>query len=383
MLDTTQIWMYHVTMKVLFINSVCGIRSTGRIVTDLAQMYLSQGHEVRVAYGREQVPEKYQAISFRIGTDVNVRANALKARIFDNEGLNCSAQTKKFIEWANSYNPDVVWLHNLHGYYINIELLFQWIKSRPHMQVRWTLHDCWAFTGHCAYFSLADCSKWKQQCLHCAQKKSYPQSIVKDNCGENYLRKRAAFCGVENMLLITPSRWLADLVKQSFLSEYPVEVVYNQIDTTVFQPTVGDIRNQFGLENKKIVLGVASIWDERKGYSDFLKLAEMLDETYVIAMVGLTKQQLKKLPRKIVGISRTNSPLELAQLYTCADVFVNLTYEDNYPTVNLEAQACGTPCLTYRTGGSVESVPEENVVQQGDLTEMVEKIQRICLEGKI
>lgn len=369
-------------MKILFINSVCGIRSTGRIVTDLAQMYLSQGHEVRVAYGREQVPEKYQAISYRIGTDTNVLVNVLKARVFDNEGLNCILQTERFIKWADSYDPDVVWLHNLHGYYINIELLFQWIKSRPHMQIRWTLHDCWAFTGHCAYFSLADCSKWETQCYHCVQKKSYPQSMVKDNCRENYLRKRAAFCGVENMLLITPSKWLAGLVKRSFLSEYPVEVVYNQIDTTVFQPTAGDIRNQFGLINKKIVLGVASIWDERKGYSDFLKLAEMLDETYAVVMVGLTKRQMKKLPRKIIGISRTDSPVQLAQIYTCADVFVNLTYEDNYPTVNLEAQACGTLCLTYRTGGSVESVPAENVVEQGDLAGMIRKIHSICTGGK-
>lgn len=370
-------------MKVLFINGVCGIRSTGRIVTDLAEAYQAQGHEVRVAYGREHVPEKYQAISFRIGTQANAWANALKARVLDNEGLNCIAQTKNFIQWANSYDPDVVWIHNLHGYYINIELLFSWIKSRPHMQVRWTLHDCWAFTGHCAHFSLAGCFKWKTQCYRCGERKSYPKSIFKDNCKENYLRKRAAFCGVPNMVLITPSRWLADLVKQSFLGEYPVEVVHNRIDTTIFKPTEGNIPGQFGLKDKKIVLGVASAWNDKKGYSDFLKLAKMLDDSYAIILVGLSKQQLKKLPPKIVGITRTDSAMQLAQIYTAADVFVNLTYEDTYPTVNLEAQACGTPCLTYRTGGSVESVPAENVVEQGDLEQMAAKIQEICMEGKI
>lgn len=368
-------------MKVLFINSVCGIRSTGRIVTDLAEEYLAQGHEVRVAYGRENVPEKYQEISYRIGTETCVRANALKARVFDNEGLNCVAQTKKFIEWANSYDPDVVWLHNLHGYYVNIELLFSWIKSKPALKVLWTLHDCWAFTGHCAHFSLAGCAKWKTQCYNCEQSKSYPKSIFKDNCKENFLRKRVAFCGVKNMLLLTPSHWLAGLVKESYLGEYPVKVVHNQIDTTVFKPTVGNFRSQFGLKNKTIILGVASAWNDKKGYSDFLKLAEMLDDSYTIVMVGLSKRQVKALPSKIIGIERTDSAVQLAEIYTAADVFVNLSYEDNYPTVNLEAQACGTPCLTYRTGGSVESVTPENVVEQGNLSEMAVRIQSICREG--
>lgn len=369
-------------MKILFINSVCGIRSTGRIVTDLAEEYIAQGHRVRIAYGREHVPEKYRTISYRIGTEASVRVNALTARLLDNEGFNCTAQTKAFIKWANSYDPDVVWLHNLHGYYINIELLFQWIKSRPNMQIRWTLHDCWAFTGRCAYFSWVGCSKWKEQCHCCSQLNAYPKSFFKDNSKENFTRKRAAFCGVQNMQLITPSQWLADLVKQSFLGEYPVEVVYNQIDTTVFKPTEGNFRGEFGLEDKKIVLGVAAVWDARKGYSDFLNLAQMLDDTYVIVMVGLSKQQQKETPPGIVGITHTDSTEQLAQIYTAADVFVNLTYEDNYPTVNLEAQACGTPCLTYRTGGSVESVPAENVVEQGNLAGMIQKIHSICARGK-
>lgn len=370
-------------MKILFINSVCGIRSTGRIVTDLAEEYMAQGHQVRIAYGREQVPEKYRTISYRISTDAMVWINALKARLLDNEGFNCIAQTKKFINWANSYDPDVVWLHNLHGYYINIEFLFNWIKSRPHMQIRWTLHDCWAFTGHCAYFSWAGCSKWKEQCHCCSQLNSYPKSIFRDNCKENFCRKRAVFCGVQNMQLITPSQWLADLVKQSFLGEYPVEVVYNQIDTTVFKPMEGNFRSQFGLENKKIVLGVAAVWDARKGHSDFIKLSEMLDTSYSVVMVGLSKQQLRALPKRMIGIERTNSTAELAEIYTAADVLVNLTYEDNYPTVNLEAQACGTPCLTYHTGGSVESVRPENVVEQGNLGQMVARIQEICMEGNL
>ncbi len=369
-------------MKVLFINSVCGIRSTGRIVTDLAEKYMAEGHEVKIAYGRENIPEKYQGISYRIGTNFNVYTNALKARLLDNECFNAFRQTNRFIKWADTYNPDVLWLHNLHGYYLNIEQLFQWIKSRPHMLVRWTLHDCWAFTGHCAHYSMVQCEKWKMQCRHCIQKREYPQSVFLDRCAKNYRRKREAFCGVKSMTLITPSYWLAEQVKQSFLKNYPIEVVHNTIDTEIFKPIPSNFRTQYGLENKKIVLGVCSAWNDKKGFSDFIKLAEILNEPYKIVMVGLDKKQLRKIPPSMLGIERTNSKLQLAEIYTAADVFVNLTYEDTYPTVNLEALSCGIPCFTYRTGGSVETVSSEHVVEQGDLFAMAEKIRNIGIKGE-
>ena len=205
-------------MRILFINSVCGIRSTGRIVTDLAKAYLAQGDEVKIAYGREGVPPQFREITYRIGTEHDVKIAALKARILDNEGFNAVRATKRLTRWAEQFDPDVLWLHNLHGYYLNIEELFQWIKSRPQMQVRWTLHDCWAFTGHCAHFTMANCCRWQTQCQNCEQTWQYPKSVLKDNSKENFRRKHAAFCGVNNMILITPSYWLADLVKESFLN---------------------------------------------------------------------------------------------------------------------------------------------------------------------
>lgn len=364
-------------MKILIINSVAGIRSTGRIVTDMAERFIDAGHECRIAYGREAVPEKYQSISYKIGTRLDCYVNAIKARIFDNEGFNAKKGTKKFIKWANNYNPNVLWLHNLHGYYINIELLFNWIKSRPNMEVRWTLHDCWAFTGHCSYFTAARCIKWEYGCANCCQKRNYPQSIFRDNCTENYERKRAAFCGVKSLTLITPSKWLAELVNSSFLSEYKVEIVHNTIDETVFRPRPSDFRQKYSLTSKKILLGVASIWDDRKGLKDFLELNQMLDDSWKIVLVGLTDKQSKQIPKDILCIKRTNSATELAEIYTAADVFLNLTYEDNYPTVNLEAQACGTPCITYKTGGSVESVPSKNVVEQHDLRKIISLISEM------
>lgn len=369
-------------MKLLLINSVCGIRSTGRIVTDIANEYKAKGYECRIAYGREKVPDECKSISYRIGSDINIYFDAAKSRILDNDGFNSVNATKKFIKWADEYDPDVLWLHNLHGYYINLELLFAWIKHRKNMEVRWTLHDCWPFTGHCAHFSYVRCEKWKKQCEKCCQKREYPSSILLDRSYFNYIKKKELFCGVERMTIITPSYWLADLAKQSFLSEYPVEVVHNEIDKGIFKPTIGDFRVKYGLQNKKVILGVASSWNEKKGLSDFIKLAQVLDERFIVILVGVTQKQVKNIPSDIICIQRTDDMKQLAEIYSAADVFLNLTYEDTYPTVNLEAQACGTPCITYRTGGSIESVSSDCIVEQGDIDTLLSKITKV-IEGKI
>ena len=364
-------------MRVLIINSVCGIRSTGRICTDIAAKYMADGHEVKIAYGRETVPQEFRPIAVPIGSKTGTYVNALKARLLDNEGFNAKKSTKAFLKWAEDYDPDLLWLHNLHGYYINLEMLFSWIKSRPRMEVKWTLHDCWAFTGHCAHFAFVGCDRWQTGCHDCPQTKEYPAAYI-SSCKENYRKKQELFLGVKKMTLITPSRWLAGLVGQSFLKDYPVEVRYNTIDRAVFKPTEGDFRGKYGLQGKKVILGVASTWSERKGLSDFIKLAGRLPEAYRIVLVGVTEAQKRLLPENVLGIIRTENPGELAQIYTAADVFVNLTYEDTYPTVNLEAQACGTPVITYRTGGSVESVPPAQIVDAGDMDGLVQMILRIA-----
>lgn len=366
-------------MKVLLINAVCGTGSTGKICAEIAQKYESEGHEVKIAYGRHSyVPEKYQKYAVRIGTDIDVKFHALYTRITDKHGLASKQATKKFLTWAEAYSPDILWLHNIHGYYINYELLFAWIKKHPEIEVKWTLHDCWSFTGHCPHFTAVECNKWKVQCSDCPETKMYPASNIMDNSLDNYKRKKRAFCGVRNMTIITPSKWLANLVKESYLKEYPVEVVYNTIDTNMFKPTESSFRKEHGIENKKIILGVANVWNARKGFGDFIKLATLISNDYVIVLVGLDEKQLKNLPNNVIGIMRTDGQKELAGIYTAADVFVNLTYEDTYPTVNLEAKACGTPVITYRTGGSVESVDENNIIEVGDISSLYEKIKNIC-----
>ncbi len=366
-------------MKVLMINSVCGIRSTGRICVELAESLEKEGYEVKIAYGREIVPEKYQKYAVRIGNDLGLKVHVLQTRLFDTHGFGSKRATKQFLAWAEAYNPDVLWLHNLHGYYINVEMLFDWIKSRPNMQVKWTLHDCWAFTGHCTHFTVARCEQWKSHCLQCVQKTRYPTSKLKDNCKENFDRKRAAFTGVKDMTLITPSQWLADLVKQSFLQEYPVEVRHNTIDTNVFKPTESDFRERYGLQDKKIVLGVATAWDDRKGLEDFIKLSALLSENYAVVLVGLTEKQIKALPSTVLGIERTNNAQELAGIYTTADVFLNLSKEETFGLTTIEALACDTEVVVYKNTACEEVVKSKRgMIVEQNLDKVKIAVEQSC-----
>lgn len=366
-------------MKVLMINSVCGIGSTGRICTDIADELTENGHECKIAFGRKAAPERYQKYAYRITSDGGVKINALKARLFDNEGFNAAGATKKLISFIEEYNPDVIHLHNLHGYYLNVEVLFDYLKKAD-KKVIWTLHDCWAFTGHCANFQYPVCDKWKTGCSDCERKTKYPKSFV-DKSKKNYVEKKRVFCGVKNLTVVTPSEWLSRLVKESFLGRYPTKVINNGIDASVFRPTESDFKERNGLKDKKIILGVANVWDESKGFNDFIGLSKKISDDYRIVLVGLDEKQLGMLPENILGITRTNNTRELAEIYTAADVLFNPTYEDNYPTVNLEAQACGTPVVTYDTGGSGESVPKENVIAAGDVDAFL-KLEKSQLKVK-
>lgn len=343
-------------MKVLLINSVCGIKSTGKIAAQIAKNFISEGHTCKIAYGCETPSKDTLEISYRIGSDLTRKKNALLARLFDNEGLNAKTETKRFLEWADEYNPDVLWLHNIHGYYINYEMLFAWIKSRPNMEVKWTLHDCWAFTGHCPHFTEAQCNRWQSMCHNCPEKGEYPRSILADSSTSNFERKKAAFCGVKNMTLYTPSEWLKNLVKQSFLKDYPVEVSYNEIDKTVFKPTESNLRKELKLEGRKVVLGVASAWSKKKGLDAFEWLAKNLPDDYQIVLVGMTKEQIDKLPLGILGVGLTHNQTELAQYYSMADVFVNPSIEETFGLTTYEASACGTPSIVYKDTACEEVV---------------------------
>jgi glycosyltransferase involved in cell wall biosynthesis len=275
--------------------------------------------------------------------------------------------------------PDILVLHNIHGYYINIELLFNYITDR-NIPVLWTLHDCWAFTGHCTFFDSVSCEKWKTQCEKCPKTGMYPKSLLLDNSSSNFTEKKHLFAQVRNMKIITPSFWLKDLVSFSFL-KHPVRCIHNGIDLENFHSSIDctDLRIKLGLTSEKVVLGVASIWDKRKGLEDFVELASILGREYKIVLVGLNKKQIKELPPNVIGIERTESLEELTAYYNLSSVFVNPTYQDNFPTTNIEALACGTPVITYNTGGSPEAIDQETgiVVPKGEVVGLKNAIDNL------
>jgi glycosyltransferase involved in cell wall biosynthesis len=363
-------------MKVLQINSVCGIGSTGRITTDIHNILIDQGHESYIAYGRDLPKNCDNAI--RIGTKLDNYAHVAKTRVFDMHGFGSKQATIKFIDKVKELDPNIIHLHNIHGYYIDIEILFDYLKE-ANKPVVWTLHDCWSFTGHCAYFDYVGCDKWKEGCYNCREKKEYPRSIILDNSKRNYTRKKEVFTGVHKLTIVTPSQWLADLVKQSYLKEYPVKVINNGIDLNTFRPIKSCFRKKHNLTDKFIILGVASVWERRKGLKYFIELADKVTNDEVIVIVGLNEKQFEEIPGSVFGITKTNNVEELVDIYSSADVFVNPTLEDNFPTTNLEALACGTPVITFQTGGSPESVTEETgiVIYNKSTQEILRGIQKI------
>lgn len=357
--------------KVLQINVVGNFGSTGRIANDIGDLCLRNNWESYIAIGRKERPSNSKII--KIGNDIDLVQHALKTRIFDRHGFGSKKATKKFIENVLEIKPDIIHLHNIHGYFINIEILFDFLKEY-NAPVVWTLHDCWSFTGHCSYFDFAKCEKWKTICFDCPQKKSFPSSYFLDSSKANYIDKKNLFNNVNNLTLVPVSNWLNELIKESFL-ESKSQVINNGINLNNFTPSknIEKIKVKHNIQNKLIVLGVASIWSDRKGLKDFIKLSKEVNESIIIVLVGLSDKQLKNLPDNIIGIQRTESISELADLYSAADLYLNLTYEDNFPTTNLEALACGTPVLTYNTGGSIESVDNTTgfVVEKGDIAGLI------------
>lgn len=363
-------------MKVLQINSVCGIGSTGRIATDIHNMLIEQGHESYIAYGRNEPKNCDNAI--RIGNDLDNNVHGIMTRAFDKHGFGSKKATNDFIKEVEKIDPDVIHLHNIHGYYINIEILFNYLK-KANKAVIWTLHDCWSFTGHCSHFDYIGCDRWKTGCYDCHQKREYPKSILKDNSKINYEKKRELFTGVKNLTIVTPSKWLAGLVKESYLREYPIKVINNGIDLDTFKPTKSNFREKRDINNKFIILGVASPWNERKGFKYFIELSNMISEDEIIVLVGLEEKQIENLPENIIGISRTNNIRELAEIYSVADVFVNPTLEEVMGLTNVEALACGTPVITFNTGGSVECIDSNCgvIVEKENLSKLKDAVDRV------
>lgn len=367
-------------MRVLFVNLVYGTGSTGKIIADIMNLLKKGGNDVKALYGTGACSDNADAV--RVSGKFGYYFHNAVSRLTDHAGLYSWAATRRMIREIRAFQPDLIHLHTLHGFYVNYEMLFRFLK-KAEIPVVWTLHDCWTFTGHCTHFSQASCTQWKTLCRDCKLLYRYPQCYWKGDVKRNYLRKKRAFTDVNNLTVTTPSQWLADQVAESFLRDYPRIVIPNGIDRTVFRPQASSLRETYHLENKKIVLGAANAWNARKGLPDLLTLAERLGPDYQVVLIGLTEKQLPEIPPNVLGLLRTADQMELAQWYSAADVFVNPTYEETFGLTTVEAQACGTPVVVYETDGCPETVAPGNgqLTPQGDLSALERAVRDITDSG--
>lgn len=359
-------------MKVVQINATCGIGSTGKICVGISRLMTASGIENYILCSRING----DTLGISCSDDRAIRLQALKSRVLGNYGFNSRKAARRMIAELERIQPDIVHLHNIHGHDCDLKTLFSYFKEQK-TKLIWTFHDCWAFTGYCPHFTMVKCGKWKTQCGNCSQRREF--SWFFDRSKELFEQKKELFTGLD-MTIVTPSQWLADLVRESFLKAYPVHVIHNGINLSVFKPTHSDFRQRYGLEGKKLLLGVSFGWSPKKGVDVFLELARRLPEEYRIVLVGTNEKLDKLLPANILSIHRTQNQQELAQIYTAADLFVNPTREENYPTVNMEALSCGTPVLTFRTGGSPEIIDETcgTAVACDDVDTLERQVRHIC-----
>ena len=362
-------------MKVVQINTTCGVGSTGSICTGISKILTSDNAENYIIYSCRSNDYEY---GIQCSNYVYSKFQALKSRVLGNYGLNSRKATYNIISELDRIHPDIVHIHNIHGHDCDIELLFDYFRKNR-TKLIWTFHYCWTFTAYCPHFSMAKCDLWKTQCSSCVQRREY--SWFFDRSSEIFDRKKKAFEKLD-LTIVTPSQWLADQVRQSFLQSYPVEVIYNGVDIDLFGPIDSNFRTKYGVENKKLILGVAFDWGKRKGFDVFLELEKRLSKEYKIVLVGTDNNVSKKLPQNIISIHRTQNQRELAEIYAAADVFINPTREEVLGLVNIEALACGTPGITFRSGGSPECYDETcgSVVDCDDIDALEKEIIRICTE---
>lgn len=356
--------------KLLQINVTANNGSTGKIAEAIGQLAINRGWESWIAYGRGTPQSESRLI--RIGNDWNMRWHGVETRLLDNHGLASRRTTRLFISRIKEINPDIIHLHNIHGYFINYPLLFRFLREWGGPVV-WTWHDIWPMTGHCAFFGKDQCDKWKTACHECKRKTVYPASLLNNRSSRNFEDKRRAFSGMKDLTIVLVSDWLNEMRKDSFLKDTHGVVIHNGIDLDMFSP------EPVPSKEKGYVLAVANVWTSEKGWDDIMSLRKILADDIDIIMVGLNDKQMANLPNGIKGLRRTQNLNELRSLYSNAIAFINPTWGDNFPTTNIEALACGTPVITYRTGGSPEAIDSNTgiVVEQGDVQGLKKAIETI------
>jgi glycosyltransferase involved in cell wall biosynthesis len=368
--------------KLLQINTVVNCGSTGKIVEAIGQIVIQNGWSSYIAFGRDEKPSESKLI--KIGNNIDMELHGLQTRLFDRHCLASRNATIDLVEQINKIKPDIIHLHNLHGYYLNIEILFNYLAQNS-IPVVWTLHDCWPITGHCVYFDYVGCERWKTGCFDCPQKKTYPSSYFYDRSIKNYSLKNKLFNSINGLTIVPVSDWLSEIISHSFLAEHLSKVIKNGIDIDIFSPTdCNEIKKKYNLDGKYILLGVAGIWSPRKGLSEFIKLNENIDSNYQIILVGLSSSQIKSLPKNIIGIPEIENNKELAEFYSVADVFVNPSLEETFGLTTVEALACGTPAVVYNATAIPEIISPEtgSLVEKGDIQGLINAIVTIQKKGK-
>lgn len=351
----------------LQINITANWGSTGKIAESIGKAAIINGWESYIAYGRRCNPSMSHLI--KVGTTMDSYIHYVYNRLFDKEGLSSEAATKTLVEQIDKIKPNIVQLHNIHDHFLNYNILFEYLNQTD-IKIVWTFHDCWAFTGHCYHFVNIGCEKWKYECHHCEMRNRFV-----DRSKKNFALKKSLFTSNPNLTIVPCSEWMADLVKESFFKDVPIQVIHNGVDLNTFK-----INSNTKTKTKKFrIIAVSNVWLPYKGINDIFKLRELLTDDYEIMMIGLTEKQIKNLPIGIQGIQRTQNIQELVRYYNESDVLINPTYADTFPTVNIEALACGIPVITYRTGGSPEAIDEKTgiVVEQGDINAMAEAIMQM------
>lgn len=371
-------------MRLLQINSTANWGSTGKIAEQIGLVAMQQGWESYIAYGRSVNPGQSKLI--KIGSKFSTYWHVLESRLFDNHGLASRYATRKFIKQIKEIKPDIIHLHNIHGYYLNYKILFNYL-NKTDIPIVWTLHDCWSFTGHCSHFIYRNCTKWTTCCDQCDYKKSYPSSQLFNSAKSNFILKRELFCGLGDRLTLVPvSKWLAVQTQQSFFGRNRINYIYNGINTDVFTPKeTSAIRKKYSLNGKFVIVGVATKMGDGKGYGDYIKLREQLPDDYVIFLVGLSDKQISSLPNGMIGIQRTSNQQELADIYSMADVVLSLSRAETFGLTIAEGMACGTPAIVYNVTAVPELItPQTGLIVDnvGDIDGLVAAINEVRKKGK-
>ncbi len=367
----------------LQINSALNKGSTGRIAEQIGVLATQQGWKVYIAHGARYTNNSNLS-TIQIVTKAEEKLHAVESMLFDSHGLGSRKATKKFVEKIKEIKPDIIHLHNIHGYYLNYKILFEYLSTID-TPIVWTLHDCWTMTGHCAHFDAAGCDKWKRSCNNCPLKGEYPKSILLDRSTRNYNLKKRLFTSLKNATIVPVSQWLSGIVKESYLGKYNIKVINNGVDINIFKPTDSkELRDRLNIGDKKVLLGVATAWSEKKGLNDYIKLSKQLSSEYQIILVGVSKNIKNILPETIIAIDKTNSQKELAIYYSMAEIVLNISYEETFGLSTVEGFACGTPSIVYNRTASPELITPQTgiVVEKGNITELSKAIEEICSKGK-